>query len=335
MSMLGVSVSGFHNHHFASSNLNAATISSWKPVVAVLSNKNKMSVPFELKQGQSHRENKESAYSSSHRASLLATTLDDCELFDLKVTGRRYTWYRTVQAGRDLAKKLDRALVNKAWMTIFPEGYSEILSRLHSDHCLILVHCHGGPKVKGSCLFRFQAAWATHPSYKHIISKAWNQGFGGVTERLKLVTDVLSLRIKEVEMREDYNKLLLQEELFWNQKSREQWVKYGDRNTKFFHFQTLVRRNHNRVHGLYVRDGSWSTDPDILQEEALSFYKNLFGTTEEIEVDCLWDVPMPTLSTDACAKLIDHVSFAEVKSAVFNMSPFKAPGPDDFQAYFF
>ncbi|XP_015971192.1 uncharacterized protein LOC107494666 [Arachis duranensis] len=149
------------------------------------------------------------------------------------------------------------------------------------------------------------------------------------------VTDVLSLRIKEAELREDYNRLLLQEELFWYQKSREQWVKYGDRNTKFFHLQTLVRRNHNRVHGLYVRDGSWSTDPDILQEEALSFYKNLFGTTEEVEVDCLGDVPMPTLSTEACARLIDPVSFAEVKSAVFSMSPFKAPGPDGFQAYFF
>ena len=44
---------------------------------------------------------------------------------------------------------------------------------------------------------------------------------------------------------------------------------------------------------------------------------------------------MPTLSTEACARLIDPVSFAEVKSAVFNMSPFKALGPDGFQAYFF
>ncbi|XP_057747767.1 uncharacterized protein LOC130966964 [Arachis stenosperma] len=244
------------------------------------------------------------AYFSSHRASLLATTLDDCELFDLKVTGRRYTCYRAVQAGRDLAKRLDRALVNEAWMTMFPENYSEILSKLHSDYCPILVHCHGSPRVKGSRPFRFQAAWTTHPSYKHVISKAWNQEFGGVTERLKM-------------------------------KSREQWVKYGDRNTKFFHLQTLVRRSHNRVHELYVRDGSWSTDPDILQEEALSFYKNLFGTTEEVEVDCLGDVPMPTLSTEACARLIDLVSFAEVKSAVFSISPFKAPDPDGFQAFFY
>ncbi|XP_072056282.1 uncharacterized protein [Arachis hypogaea] len=232
------------------------------------------------------------AYFSSHRASLLAATLDDCELFDLKVTGRRYTWYRAVQAGRNMAKKLDRALVNEAWMTI----------------------------VKGSHPFRFQAARAEHPSYKHVISKASNQEFGGVIERLKMVqqasldfnlnifgnifmrkskleyqidqiqrrlevTGVLSLRIKEAELREDYNRLLLQEELFWYQKSRERWVK----------------------------DGSWSTDSDILQEEALSFYKNLFDTTEDVEVDCLGDVPMPTLNTEACARLIDLISFAEVK----------------------
>ncbi|XP_029146252.1 uncharacterized protein [Arachis hypogaea] len=265
---------------------------------------------------------------------------------------------------------LDRALVNEAWMTMFPKGYSEILSRLHSDHCPILVCCHGSPRVKGSRPFRFQAAWATHPSYKHVISKAWNQKFGGVTERLKMVQqasldfnskifenifvqkskleyqideiqrrlkaiDVLSLIIKEVELMKDYNRLLFQEELFGYQKSREQWVKYWDRNTKFFHLQTLVRRHHNRVHGLYVRDGSWSTDLDILQEEALSFYKNLFGTTKEVEVDYLGDVPIPTLSTEACAWLIDPVSFAEVKLAVFSMSPFKAPGPYGFQAYFF
>ncbi|XP_015966728.1 uncharacterized protein LOC107490459 [Arachis duranensis] len=263
------------------------------------------------------------AYFSSHRASLLATTLDDCKLFDLKVTGRRYT-------------------CSLSWW----------------------------PQSENSRSFRFQAAWATHSSYKHVMSKAWNQEFGGVTERLKIVqhasldfnsnifgnifvrkskleyqidqiqrrvevTNVLSLRIKEAELREDYNRLLLQEELFWYQKSREQWVKYGNRNTKFFHLQTLVRRNHNRVYGLYVRDGSWSTDPYILQEEALSFYKNLFGTTEEVEVDCLGDVPMPTLSTEACARLTNPVSFAEVKSAVFSMSSFKAPGPDGFQAYFF
>ena len=55
MAMVAVPVSWFYTHHFLnrSSNSNYA-VSSWKPVVAVLSSRsNKMGVPFELKEGQS------------------------------------------------------------------------------------------------------------------------------------------------------------------------------------------------------------------------------------------------------------------------------------------
>ncbi|RYR48918.1 hypothetical protein Ahy_A07g035026 [Arachis hypogaea] len=57
--------------------------------------------------------------------------------------------------------------------------------------------------------------------------------------------------------------------MLWFQKSREQWVRYGDRNTKFFHMQTIIRRKANKIHGLFVSDGSWSSDSELLQKEAL------------------------------------------------------------------
>jgi len=39
----------------------------------------------------------------------------------------------------------------------------------------------------------------------------------------------------EASLQKEYNDVLRQEEILWYQKSRENWVKLGDRNTSFFH----------------------------------------------------------------------------------------------------
>lgn len=46
-------------------------------------------------------------------------------------------------------------------------------------------------------------------------------------------SDILNLAMLEKELHKEYNDVLKQEELLWYQKSREKWVKFGDKNTKF------------------------------------------------------------------------------------------------------
>ena len=43
-----------------------------------------------------------------------------------------------------------------------------------------------------------------------------------------------------------------QEEIIWKQKSRVQWLKDGEKNSKFFHKAMLNHRHHNRI--LSVKD---------------------------------------------------------------------------------
>ncbi|XP_072064539.1 uncharacterized protein [Arachis hypogaea] len=226
------------------------------------------------------------------RAEQFAETLEDCGLFDMGAIGRRFTWYRKVKGGVQVAKKLDRAVINQDWRLMFPEAYTEVLARLHSDHCPLFTRCKMAKRVtKGHRPFRFQAAWMTHPLFRNIVDTAWNRGapdvvkyllevqkdvtsfnkkvFGNIfvkkRELERLLNDVQitlesredqQLRIKEQVLHHELNAVLLQEELLWYQKSREQWVRCGDINTKFFHLQTVIRRKRNKIHRLFLEDGS-------------------------------------------------------------------------------
>ena len=46
---------------------------------------------------------------------------------------------------------------------------------------------------------------------------------------------------------QEWEKMCNQEEFFWKQKSRVQWLKERESNTKFFHNSTIENRSHNRI----------------------------------------------------------------------------------------
>jgi len=60
---------------------------------------------------------------------------------------------------------------------------------------------------------------------------------------------------------------MTQEEVLCFQKSRENWVKFGNKNTKLCHAQTIIRRRRNKITSLKV-DGVWCFDEDLLYREA-------------------------------------------------------------------
>lgn len=64
----------------------------------------------------------------------------------------------------------------------------------------------------------------------------------------------------ETSLQSQRDLLLQAEEIFWKQKSGDNYIKLGDRNTKFFHATTICRRHRNSITFLKSSDGDWFYD---------------------------------------------------------------------------
>jgi hypothetical protein len=217
--------------------------------------------------------------------------------------------------------------------------------------------------------FRFQAAWFTHSEYPALVKDSWARDRRGIVQCLQNVTkdsiifnkevfgnifarkkelearlrgiqraleDIDSARLMRLqrELMLEYENILFQEETFWYQKSCEQWVKLGSRNTSFFHAQSIVRRKRNKIHGIRLTSGEWCTDPEIMRTGALNFFKELFCTRQEVISNNNEDA-ISALGEEAVDELLKPITKKEVYDALMSMKSYKAPGPDGFQPIFF
>lgn len=110
--------------------------------------------------------------------------------------------------------------------------------------------------------------------------KVWNkQVYGNITTCKK----DLFKRIASIQKTRDFFgshhlsqvDLALRQEL-WKQKARCDWLKFGDRNTKFFRSCTLLRRKNNRITAIRNSDGNWMYDPEGIEDQANKFFQRLY-----------------------------------------------------------
>ena len=112
----------------------------------------------------------------------------------------------------------------------------------------------------------------------------------------------------------------------WFQRSRKEWIRSGERNTKFYHAATTARKYRNKCETLKNEKGEWTTDHTSLEEMIHNYFQALF--TSETPNN-------PNSNTPNGFPTIKDFTREEIKQPVFDMDPFKSPDNDEFHAGFY
>lgn len=109
---------------------------------------------------------------------------------------------------------------------------------------------------------------------------------------------------------------------------------WGDRNTRYFHSTTVIRRKRKRIEALRDSNNNRVHEPESLKQMAIEFYGRLY--TEENANGPVLGIRgafFPRLSMEE-QHLGGSIVEEEVRKAVFDMGAYKASGPDGLQPVF-
>ena len=288
---------------------------------------------------------------------------------DVPVVGKKYTWFKTNGTAKS---RLDRFLVSEEWLQIWSFCKQYVQPRVVSDHCAIVMKSsvkYWGPRpfktidawfmepgfkefvkekwcsynVQGNSIYRLKEKL----KLLKVDLKDWNKNEYGCLETKK---KQILRQIEDLDVNDDNNSLeehdkLRRMELFSHlrlidkqveslcrQKSRANWFKLGDTNSKFFHSAIRSRRLKNEVKGVKI-DHQWCEEPEVIRREAKNTFNQRFLATHDVGVN-MGSMEFKTLPVEVSLRMVSSITEEEVKEAVWQCEGSKSPGPDGFNFNF-
>ncbi|KAI8550987.1 hypothetical protein RHMOL_Rhmol06G0149600 [Rhododendron molle] len=165
--------------------------------------------------------------------------------------------------------------------------------------------------------------------------KRWIQGRINGIHKAQETNFAHNLQLLEKDLVKEFNNILFQEEALWFQKSRSKWITLGERNTRYFHLSTIIKRRRSKISILKDRNNHWMENPEVIKDHVQNYFIELFTAPNHTQGCHATYHPHPTLDREDNEKLCMPITNTEIWSSVKNIQAYKAPGPDGIQALFY
>ncbi|KAL5540557.1 hypothetical protein UlMin_045250 [Ulmus minor] len=181
--------------------------------------------------------------------------------------------------------------------------------------------------------FHFEETWADEPECRDTILKHWKKQVAGnldeMASKLKYCAiDLLKWNLEKFRwLREEIKKktiafnqvdsvlsnsnwqtrqrleraleaLKYKEERYWQQRSKDLWLKSGDCNSKFFYRKASARKVKNSITGLLNINDVWCEDKEGIAYIAESYFNNIFSSSSphSSDLDMVLNTTEPKVS---------------------------------------
>ncbi|KAA3472860.1 reverse transcriptase [Gossypium australe] len=300
------------------------------------------------------------------RMEVFREVLADCGLMDVGFSAKWFTWERGNLPENNIRERLDRGVANKDWQNMFPDGSIQHLTHSIFDHCPLLVKTKREECGDKTSSFKFEAWWLLEETFDSEVRNIWESSSGNLLAKLnklqfglrswasKIQRDrkrrktFLNNRLSEIlaEDRDEQNMAELidtkvqlnleidKDERYWEQRARINWLKYGDKNTAFFHSQASSRRRKNMIQKMQSDNKQMAENIQDIENIAIAYFQNLFRTEERECCNYLWSGIKRCITEEDNQILMAPYTKKEIREATFGMGPTKAPGEDGFPAIF-